>query len=316
MLGGQPAVVAQRVGLRRGGYADVLSLGTLTSGGTLGILIPPSGILLLYGILTGTSVPALFAAGIVPGIAAVLLLTLTIRLMTWRNPSLGPPGPPASWAIRFGILRRVWGVVGLFALIMGGILGGVFTATEGGGIGAFGALLFALWRRALTWRALAELLVETSITSAMIFAILFGAFVFATYVELSGAPRLLGGFVNGLQLSPTAVMLAIIAIYIVLGIVLEEISMMFLTLPVFFPLVTQLGYDPVWFGVLLVVVIQLGMITPPIGLNLFVVKAMVPEATMPVMLRATLPFACALVLLMLALLALPGMALYLPRLIL
>jgi len=302
--------------MRKRGYADTLSLGTIAAGGTLGILIPPSGIMLLYGIATGTSVPALFAAGVIPGIIACLLLAGTVRILTWRNPALAPAGARATWPDRLATLWQVWGVIALFALIMGGILGGVFTATEGGGIGAFGALLFALHRRALDWKSFVGILIQTGVTSAMIFAILFGAFVFATFVEVSGAPKLLGGLVRNLSIDPTVVMLAIIVIYILLGVILEEISMMFLTLPLFFPLVTQLGYDPVWFGIILVIVIELGMITPPIGINLFVIKAMVPETTQGQMLEAILPFTYALVVLLVLLLAFPELVLYLPRLIL
>jgi C4-dicarboxylate transporter DctM subunit len=299
--------------MRARNYDDALSLGAIAAGGTLGILIPPSAILLLYGIATETSVPLLFAAGILPGIVAIMLLAATIFIWVAIKPELGPAGPRVGWKARRQSLAGVWGVVLLFALIMGGILGGVFTASEGGGIGAFGALLFALWRRAISWTELLDVLVETAVTSAMIFAIVFGAFVFSNFVVVSGVPGQLGEFVRSLNVSPIFVMLIIIVIYALLGVVLEEVSMMLMTLPIFFPIVTGLGFDPIWFGVVLVVVVELGMITPPIGINLFVIQALVPGVTMRTLLIATTPFSVALLVLLVLLVFFPQMALVIPR---
>jgi C4-dicarboxylate transporter DctM subunit len=299
--------------MRKRGYDDGLAGGAIAIGGTLGILIPPSAVLLLYGIITQTDVIRLFAAGIVPGILAVTLHNLAIRVIVRLNPALGPAGPRVAWPERWVALGRVWGIIALFVLVMAGILGGAFTATEGGAIGAFGAFLFALLRKTMNRKILLEVLIETGLTSAMIFAIVFGALIFANFVEVSGLPTQLGQWLSQLAWPPYAVMIAILLLYILLGCLLESVSMIFLTVPLFFPLVMQLGYDRVWFGIILVIVIELGLIHPPLGMNLFVIKAMVPNMRMSTMVWGVLPFVGTLMLLLALVFAFPQLALWLPR---
>ena len=298
--------------MRRYGYKDSLATGAIASGGTLGILIPPSVIMVLYGIMTEQNIGKLFAAGILPGIVLTVMLCLAVSWITWRDPLAGPPGERHDWAQRLSALRNVWAVVALFALVMGGIYGGVFTATEGAGIGAGGAFAFALWRRALTWKVFLEVLVESARTTSMLFMILIGALLFANFVNYTSMPADLKGFVQQFELHPVMVMLAIFLVYIVLGTAMEELSMILLTVPLFFPLVTHLGYDPLWFGVIVVVVVQIGLISPPVGMNIFVVRNLLKHVSLGTVFRGVTPFVIANCLLLAVMLAFPQLATWLP----
>ena len=255
--------------MRRYGYSDALAAGSIAAGGTLGILIPPSVIMVIYGIMTETSIGKLFIAGIVPGLIATVLLCLAVVWITRRDPAAGPPAEPSSWAERSAALKYVWPVIMLFVLVIGGIYVGAFTATEGAGIGAGGAFLFALSRRALTWRVLFEVLVESARTTSMLFMILIGALLFASFVNYTTMPGDLKAFVSLFNATPWLVIVAICAIYVILGTAMEELSMILLTVPLFFPVVTSLGYDPIWFGIIVVIVVQIGLISPPVGMNIF-----------------------------------------------
>ena len=301
--------------MRARSYDDRLAAGSIAVGGTLGILIPPSAILLLYGILTETDIVALFAAGILPGLLAIALHMTAISVMVRADGSLGPTGPKMGWRDRFQALSKVWGILALFLLVMGGILGGVFTPTEGGAVGAFGAMLFALYRRALSLSSLYGILVETGTTTAMIFAVVFGAFVFSNFLDVTGFPSLVGQWVSGFSESRWLVLVLILAIYILLGAVMEIVSMLFLTVPLFFPIVMGLGFDPIWFGIVVVIVIELGLITPPVGLNLFVIKAMAPDITHRRLMGGTAPFVVSLMILLALVVAFPSISGLLPRLL-
>jgi len=296
------------------GYSDALSSGAIASGGTLGILIPPSTIMVIYGIMTETSIGKLFAAGVLPGILAVALLCAAVRYMTWRDPNAGPPAERATWRERLVALREVWAVVALFALVMGGIYGGVFTATEGAGVGAFGAFCFAIARRALDLKSLLAVLFDSARTTAMLFMILVGALIFANFVNYTTMPNDLKDYIARYEISPMMVMVAICVIYVVLGTAMEELSMILLTVPVFFPLVVHLGFDPVYFGIIIVVVVQIGLVSPPVGMNLFVVKSMLPGLATGTIFRGVAPFVVAMVLLLFVLVAFPSISLVLPRL--
>jgi tripartite ATP-independent transporter DctM subunit len=277
------------------GYDDRLSVGAIAAGGTLGILIPPSTLLVIYGIMTETSIGKLFAAGILPGLLMTLLLALAVAWTVHRDPAAGAPSPYQGWRERWDALRHVWGVILLFGLVMGGIYGGLFTATEAAGFGAFGAFLFALARRTLSWKDLGQVLSESARTTAMLFTILMGALIFSNFVNLTGMSEAMKDFVQRFSVHPQAVVIAICAIYIVLGSAMEELSMILLTVPVFFPLVVQLGFDPHWFGVLIVVVVMIGMISPPVGMNLFVLTSLLPEVHLTTVFRGVWPFLCAMV---------------------
>jgi len=295
------------------GYSGQLAAGAIAAGGTLGILIPPSTILVIYGLVTETSIGKLFAAGMVPGLLAVFMMCLTISYITWRDPSSGPAAERSNWAERFDAMKDVWAVAVLFVIVMGGIYGGVFTTTEGAGIGAFGAFIIALLRKSLNVSVTLDILIESARTTGMLFMILVGALVFANFVNFTTLPSDLKSLVSTHNISPVAVMIAICAIYIVLGAAMEELSMVLLTLPVFFPLVVSLGFDPVWFGIVIVLVVMIGLISPPVGMNMFVVRNMLPELSTATIFKGVMPFVYTLVVVLALLVAFPQIALFLPQ---
>ncbi len=298
--------------MKRHGYQDHLATGSIAAGGTLGILIPPSTIMVIYGIITETDIGKLFIAGILPGIVAVVCLCLAVVFVTWRNPEAGPPAERHSWAERLKALRQIWGVALLFGLVIGGIYGGVFTATEGAGVGAAGAFVFALMRGTLTPRIVLETLQDSARTTAMLFTILIAAMVFTSFVNFTSMPGDLRDFI--LQFSPEPIMVVVMmmVIYVALGLVMEELSMVLLTIPVFFPVITGLGFDPVWFGVLIVTVIEIGMISPPVGMNLFVINSLLPNVPLNQIFRGVWPFVVADVVRLGILVAFPVISLWLP----
>ncbi len=300
--------------MKKLGYSDALSTGSIAAGGTLGILIPPSTIMVIYGIITQTNIGKLFAAGILPGILATFLLCLAVAYSTWRDPKAGPRGERSSWAERWTAFKGVWAVVALFALVMGGIYFGVFTATEGAAMGAVGAMFFALARRVLTWKSLYASLVESARTTSMLFMILIGALMFAEFVNITSMPGDLTKFVAQFQLHPIVVVAAIMVIYVILGTAMEELSMILLTLPVFFPIVVQLGFDPIWFGILIVVVVEIGLISPPVGMNLFVLSTLLPQVPTRTVFRGVTPFVVMDIIRLAILVAFPAISLYLPSL--
>jgi C4-dicarboxylate transporter, DctM subunit len=340
--------------MKRFGYADYLSTGSIAAGGTLGILIPPSTIMVIYGIMTETNIGKLFAAGVLPGILATVLLCLTVRYVTWRDPKAGPPGERTSWqerwstvaglqwfalvgiaiwlSVKFGWLpsddaavigalavfvmslryKGVSSVIALFVLVMGGIYGGVFTAVEGAGVGAFGAMVFALARRALGWRALYEALLESARTTSMLFMILIGALMFAEFVNITTMPNDLKNFVSRFEVNPIMVVAIIMVIYVILGTAMEELSMILLTVPLFFPLIVHMGLDPVWFGILIVVVVEIGLISPPVGMNLFVLNTLLPQVQTRTIFRGVMPFVAVDCLRLAILVAFPIISTFLP----
>ena len=298
--------------MKKLGYADYLSTGVIAAGGTLGIMIPPSTILVIYGIVTETNIGKLFAAGVLPGLLCAGLLRAGGAGNTWRPPRAAPAGERTPWRARWRALRDIWGVAVLVVVVLGGIYGGVFTATEGAGIGASGAFFFALARRALTWRVLFEVLVESARTTAMLFTILIAAMLFSGFVNFTTMPGDLKDWILSQGFSPLMVVGAMMFIYVVLGTIMEELSMVLLTIPVFFPIVTGLGFDPVWFGVLIVLVVQIGLISPPVGMNLFVLNALLKEVRLGDIFRGVWRFVLALVLALVVVLEFQPLALWLP----
>ena len=294
------------------GYSDYLSTGVIAAGGTLGIMIPPSTIMVIYGIVTETNIGKLFAAGVVPGLLCAVLLMITVAWIIWRDPAAGPAGERSSTAQRWKALRDIWGVLVLVAVVLGGIYGGVFTATEGAGIGASGAFAFALLRGTLTLRTLYQVLLESARTTAMLFTILIAATMFSNFVNFTSMPGDLKDGITHLGLPPLALIGAMMLVYIVLGTIMEELTMVLLTLPVFFPVVTALGFDPVWFGVLIVLVVQVGLISPPVGMNMFVMNALLKEVPMSQIFRGSAIFCVPLAVGMLLVLLFPQLALWLP----
>lgn len=300
--------------MRKLGYSDALSTGVMAAGGTLGIMVPPSTILVIYGIITETHIGKLFAAGVIPGLLTAALLMGGVAIVTARDPEHAPPGERSTWPERWRALRGIWGVVVLVVLVLGGIYGGFFTATEGAGFGAFGAFLFALLRRTLSWRKLLDVLVESARTTAMLFTLLIAATIFANFVNFTTMPGDLKQWITGLDLSPTMVVMAMMLIYVVLGTVMEELTMVLLTIPLFFPIVTGLGFDPVWFGVLIVMIVQIGLISPPVGMNLFVINALLPNVGLAQIFRGCWPFVLVMIAVLGLLIAFPQISLWLPSL--
>ena len=300
--------------MKRMGYSDSLSTGVMAAGGTLGIMIPPSTIMVIYGIVTETNIGKLFAAGVIPGLISASMLMLTIWIVTGRDPEHAPPGERTSWPDRWRALRGIWGVALLVVVVLGGIYGGIFTATEGAGFGAAGAFLFALARRRLTWTILFQVLVESARTTAMLFTLLIAATIFANFVNFTTMPGDLKEWITHLGLSPIMIIAAMMAIYVLLGTVMEELTMVLLTIPLFFPIVTALGFDPVWFGVLIVMIVQIGLISPPVGMNLFVLNSLLPGVGLGSIFRGCWPFVLSMVLTLGLLIAFPGLSLWLPSL--
>ena len=278
----------------------------------MGSMIPPSTILVIYGIVTETNIGKLFAAGIIPGLMTAGLLMAGVAWITWRDPAAGPAGDRATWAQRWAAVRGIWGVALLVVLVLGGIYGGVFTATEGAGIGASGAFFFALARGALKPKVLLQVLVESARTTAMLFTILIAAMMFSNFINFTSMPGDLRDWIIQLGLSPVMVVGAMMLIYVLLGTIMEELSMVLLTIPVFFPIVTALGFDPVWFGVLIVFVVQIGLISPPVGMNLFVLNALLDGVSLKQIFRGVWLFVLMLIVAMVLVLELPALALWLP----
>jgi tripartite ATP-independent transporter DctM subunit len=299
--------------MRKYKYKDTLATGSIAAGGTLGILIPPSTILVLYGIMANADIGKLFIAGILPGILTILLYFAAVSLVVRVDPSAGPASDPLPWSIRFGSLKGVWGMLCLFGLVMGVIYLGVCTATEAAGIGASGAFLIALSQRTMSARDFVDVLVETGRTTAMMFGVLFGALVFSNFVNIARMPQLILGWLELAGASPSLVILAIILVYLVLGCVLESFSMVLLTVPIFLPVVQAVGFDIIWFGILVVIMMEISLITPPIGMNVFVLKSVLSDVQVGTIFRGVLPFLFADVFRLILICAVPQIVLILPR---
>ena len=299
--------------MQRFNYSPAFAAGTVCAGATLGILIPPSVIMVIYGIMTEQSIGALFAAGVIPGLVATGFYLLASVWVTHRHPDWGPPGERSSWAERFEALKQIWGVLLLFALVMGGMYGGFFTPTEAAGVGAMGGFLFALARRALNVKATVQVLSESARTSAMLFTIVIGASLFANFLNFTDMPDALKTLVTSLDVPPLAVIFVICLVYVILGTAMESLSMMLLTVPIFFPLVTALGFDPVWFGIIVVCVIEISLITPPVGMNIFVLSSMMPSLPTSTIWRGVMPFIVADIARMTVLVLFPALSLFLPK---
>ena len=298
--------------MRKYGYADSLATASIAAGGTLGILIPPSVILVLYGLMTETSIRELFAAGFIPGFIGILMYLGAVKYTVWRDPSTGPCGDKMAWPERIDAMKGVWGVLTLFTVVMGGIYLGVFTPTEAAGVGAGGAFIIALTRKSLTVRSLFETLSDTARTTTMLFTVLIGALIFSDFINRAGLPSDLFNLVSGLDVSPMVVIFVILAIYIVLGMVFESLSMMLLTVPIFYPLVQSLGFDLVWFGIVVVVVTEISLITPPVGMNVFVLSAVLKDVKASTIFKGVTPFWCADILRLLLITLVAPIALALP----
>ena len=299
--------------MRKYGYSDALAAGSIAAGGTLGILIPPSVVMVIYGILTETNIGKLFIAGILPGLVAIACYLAAVAVTVRMDAKAGPRGERVTWHERLVAIGDVWGVLILFLIVIGGIYGGIFTPTEAAGIGAGGGLVFLLLRKGWNWRELRTILIESAITTGMIFTILIGALIFANFINMTGMPQELTQYAEQFRETPILVIIAILAIYVALGCVLESMSMILLTVPMFYPLVAHLGYDLIWFGIIVVVVTEISMITPPVGLNVFVLRSVLPDVPTQTVFRGVMPFIVADIFRLGILVAFPAITLYLTQ---
>jgi tripartite ATP-independent transporter DctM subunit len=301
--------------MRRAGYDERLALGSVCAGGTLGILIPPSVMLIFYGLTAVQSIPQLFAAGMIPGLLLAALQVGVIKIATWLNPHWAPVSPRVPWRERLKASLGMWKLLFIFLLSIGGIYAGWFSPTEAAAVGTFVTIVIAALGRQLSPRRLFDSLVEASRTTAMLFFILLGAIMFSYFVVQTQIATGLAAWVVSLNLPPLTVMIVIVLFYIVLGSFLESLTMIIITVPVFAPLTQSLGYDLIWFGVLLVVLIEAGLIHPPMGINLFVLQSQLPDAKLGQMYIGSAMFLVANAILIALLLAWPQLALWLPRLL-
>ncbi len=299
--------------MRSFGYSDDLSAATVAAGATLGILIPPSVIMVIYGVQTETNIGMLFAAGIIPGLFGILGYALAVSWVAWRRPESAPKGMRSTGAQKLAALKRTWTVALLFIIVLGGIYGGLFTATEAGGIGAAGAFVIALMR-GVKLREFGPILRDSAHTTGMLFALVIGASVFGEFINLTGADKAVLAFITESGFSPSTTLIAILVIYLFLGCVLESLAMVLLTLPIFFPIVIGLGYDPVWFGIIVVMMVELALITPPLGMNLFVVRAIAPEIPLAKIIRGIVPFVAVDILRVGLMIIFPAIVTWLPHL--
>lgn len=299
--------------MKRLGYDERLATGAVAVGGTLGILIPPSIMLVIYAMVAEQSVPRLFAAGLIPGVVLAGLQIMVVWLISRLLPGWTPESQAMPLRRRLRAMIGMWKLVVLFFLAVGGIYMGIFSPTEAAAVAAFGAILISVASRQISFDEIVESMVTTVRTTAMLFFILICAFLFAYFLVRTQLPAGLVTWVKGIGIAPWLVILVLVIFYIILGCVLESIAMMLITVPVFLPLVVEIGYDPIWFGVLVVVVVEIGLVTPPVGLNIFVIRSQLPEIPLSSIFRGILPFLPANVILVALLLIFPWLALWLPR---
>ena len=300
--------------MRRYKYDDRLATGSIAAGGTIGILIPPSVVLVIYAILTEQSIGKLFLAGFIPGVLEAVFYVATIYILCKHNPLLGPVGAKTSFKEKVISLKNTWGIIVLFALVMGGIYTGIFSPTEAAGIGAMGAFLFALGRRKLTWQNFTASIMETGKATSMTFLILIGAMFFGYFLAVTRLPFTMAEFASGLAVNRYIILMAILAIYFFLGCIMSSIAMVLLTVPIFFPVIVALGFDPIWFGIIIVRVVEIGVITPPVGLNVYIIYGVAKDVPLYTIFRGVIPFLIADFCHVALLIMVPQISLFLPSL--
>ncbi len=298
--------------MRRYGYPQSFSTGVIAAGGTLGAMLPPSTVLAVYGLITQQDIGKLFQAGILPGLLAMAMYMITIAIICRVKPDLLPTVPKASWQDRVAGLKDVWAPMLLFVLVIGGLYGGVFTPTEAGGVGASGAFLLGVLRGRLDGKAIRASLLQATRTAAAVFTVLIGALLFGYFLTITQVPQKVTEFLTGLGIGPYGVLAIIMVMYLILGCLMDAMAMIILTVPIIFPVVTQLGFDPIWFGVIIVMTVELGLIHPPVGMNVFVIKSVVQDVTFSSIFKGVLPFIATDILRLIILIAFPIIALWLP----
>ena len=299
--------------MKRYNYDDSLATASVAVGGTLGILIPPSLGFIIYGIITEESVGKLFMAGVLPGLLLTSLFAFSIWVRCLLKPSLGPKGPKTTFSEKILSLKSIWPILALFGLVIGGIYKGFFTTSEAGGVGAVGALLIAVTYREFSWRQFLDALIATAEITAMVATILFCVKILGYFITLTEIPMQLAGYLAGLDVSRWVFLLLILILYLVLGMMMNILAMIMITLPIFYPTILALGFDPIWFGVIMVIMMEMGQITPPVGINVFVIASVADNVPMGQIFKGIVPFVFVMVLVIIILAIFPQIVLYLPN---
>ena len=300
--------------MRRYKYDPALAAGCIAAGGSIGILIPPSVPLIIYGILANQSIGKLFIAGIIPGVLEAIFYIITIYILCRLNPARGPSGSKTGFMEKITSLKATWGVLLLFIIVIGGIYFGIFSPTEAAGVGACGACIFAMVRRRLGWPNFKASVVGTVKTTSMIFVIFLGAMILGYFLAVTRLPFELADFVGGLPVNRYVILGLILAVYFVLGCIMDSLAMILLTVPIFYPLITALGFDPIWFGIIIVRAAEIGLITPPVGLNVFVICGITKDIPMYTIFKGIIPFIIADICHVILLVTVPQVATFLPGL--
>lgn len=298
--------------MRAYGYPQSFATGVIAAGGTLGIMIPPSTVFAVYGLITDQDIGKLFIAGVMPGILAICMYMLTITVIGMVRPNFLPPGKSVTWKERGESLREVWATLLLFAFVIGGIYGGLFTATEAAGMGAAGAFIIGVVRGRLSRKDIRRSLLDTTRVTAAIFTILIGALLFGYFLTITQTPQKVTEFLTNLGIGRYGVLALIMLMYLVLGCLMDALAMIILTVPIIFPVIKELGFDPIWFGVIVVMTVELGLIHPPVGMNIFVIKSVVEDVKISTVFYGVLPFIVTDILRLVILIAFPIIALWLP----
>src|SRR3954470_11767232 len=298
--------------MRRFNYPQSFATGVIAAGGTLGAMLPPSTVLAVYGIITEQDIGKLFVAGILPGALAAAMYMITVTLIGLARPGFLPSGPKASWPERMEAVRDVWATLLLFIFVIGGLYGGLFTPTEAGGMGAGGAFIIGVLRGRLDRADIRRSLLQATRTAAAVFTVLIGALLFGYFLTVTQTPQKVTAFLTGLGIGSYGVLALIMVMYIILGCLMDAMAMIILTVPIIFPVITELGFDPIWFGVIIVMTVELGLIHPPVGMNVFVIKSVIPDVTFSSIFKGVLPFIATDILRLVILIAFPIIALWLP----
>src|SRR5438874_7351156 len=298
--------------MRRFGYPQSFATGVIAAGGTLGAMLPPSTVLAVYGIITEQDIGKLFIAGIVPGVLAASMYMMTVAVIVWARPKYLPAGPRSNWPERLSALRDIWATLLLFFFVIGGLYGGLFTPTEAGGMGAGGAFLIGVLRGRLSRADIRRSLLQATRTAAAVFTVLIGALLFGYFLTVTQVPQKVTAFLTGLGIGRYGVLALIMVMYLALGCLIDALAMIILTIPIIFPVITVLGFDPIWFGVIIVMTVELGLIHPPVGMNVFVIKSVIPDVSFSTIFVGVLPFIVTDLIRLVILITFPMLALWLP----
>jgi len=299
--------------MRRYGYPQSFAAGVIAAGGTLGAMLPPSTVLAVYGVITQQDIGKLFIAGVLPGILAMTMYIITVAVIVMARPSFLPPGAATTWTERIKGIRDIWAPFALFVFVIGGLYGGLFTPTEAGGMGAGGAFILGVLRQRLSRAQTRAALLQATRTAAAVFTVLIGALLFGYFLTVTQTPQKLTTFLTGLGIGRYGVLTLIMVMYLVLGCLMDAMAMIILTVPIIFPAITALGFDPIWFGIIIVMTVELGLIHPPVGMNVFVIKSVVKDVTFTTIFYGVIPFVITDILRLAILITFPIIALYLPE---